>query len=656
MIKKRHLAIILLSVFTFSFLSSCDKKGNELISTAKIHSVGSQKKLTSLLKDAKTLEDKRNSDTLTDSTSMDVAMPGEPGESDNNSYGEEARDYVDTNEQVEGVKEADIIKTDGYKIYYAPRYHNIIRVVDVLNNYDVSLEQTINLKDVYVDAFYLLDNYLVVIGYRYVEISYSGETSPDHPGDQSPEEEDKDEVVNMRYMWYSPTGTILLINRDTLEIDYELTNDSYFIEHRLIDETLFLITHKHVSYDKNVLEQRPTYEVTIGSNKEKHFVDYSDLYYFDESPTYSINVVASLKILDDVTKMEFNVKGYLGSYASYKNLYVNRDNLYIMESIYHYGNNRSYTTSLISQHSLDVEKATTSYVASSFVIGGMLNQFSMDEYDGYLRLATTNRKWEWSNITNVSSSEVTNYLFILKVDESKYTFDLIGYIKEGLGKPNEEIKSVRFNEDVAYIVTFFNVDPLYVIDLSDPSKPTIVDEIFQLGYDLYQHPWGEGFLLGLGYDADENGIVTTMKLSAYKVVLGESEILQTSLLQTSNKVGPNTWSYNYSEGLYNHRALLVSVDKGYFGFSVNASEYGQESNGNYYFSYHAYYYLFKIDFSLDTPISEPIVIEHPNNDNDYYINVDRGVAIDNYLYTFSNKMVITYSFLNERISGEPLIF
>ena len=160
----------------------------------------------------------------------------------------------------------------------------------------------------------------------------------------------------------------------------------------------------------------------------------------------------------------------------------------------------------------------------------------MDEYDVYLRLATTNRKWEWSYITNVSSSEVTNYLFILKVDESKYTFDLIGYIKEGLGKPNEEIKSVRFNEDVAYIVTFFNVDPLYVIDLSDPSKPTIVDEIFLLGYDLYQHPWGEGFLLGLGYDADENGIVTTMKLSAYKVVLGESEILQTSLLQTSNKV------------------------------------------------------------------------------------------------------------------------
>ena len=102
----------------------------------------------------------------------------------------------------------------------------------------------------------------------------------------------------------------------------------------------------------------------------------------------------------------------------------------------------------ISQYRLDIDHADFEFVAAGIVEGGMLNQFSMDYYQGYLRVATTNQgarwtissnnEWEWQNYERI----VDNHLYVLKLNANKNGFNLISHISEGLGKPQESIQSV----------------------------------------------------------------------------------------------------------------------------------------------------------------------------------------------------------------------
>ncbi len=114
--------------------------------------------------------------------------------------------------QVEGVDEADIIKTDGEYIYYASRYYSKINVVLVNDDYEVEVLESIDLGDVYTEDMYLTDDYIVVIGYtyNYFPIDYA-------EGD-------------MAIGWYyqAPTGTVAVIDRDTYEVAYEVETDAYF--------------------------------------------------------------------------------------------------------------------------------------------------------------------------------------------------------------------------------------------------------------------------------------------------------------------------------------------------------------------------------------------------------------------------------------------
>ncbi|MFA7020529.1 MAG: beta-propeller domain-containing protein, partial [Bacilli bacterium] len=471
------MSLIVLSLMPVALLSGCDGPSFDgLVNQTKVHTVGSKAKMNSLLEEAK--DESARSDGDWGFFNGDITAAAEDS-------GGSTRDYVDTNEQVEGVKEGDIVKTDGFDIFYAPRYHNVIRVVSVEDNYDVTLAHTIELENTYVESLYLFEKYLVVIGYTFEEeLGYGDEQE-------------------MYYRWWSPTGTVTVINRLTYEVDYRLISDSFFIDHRVIDNSIFLVSHKYLYYGNVEYEYRPTYKVTKNSVTEVEYLDYDSMYYFDDSPAYGMNVLTGIKLSDDANEISYNADAYLGATASYKRMYVNLSDMYLVESVYHYEDNSYHTTSIISQYSLDIQNASSSYVAAVIVAGISLNQFSLDVYDGYLRVATTERSATWSILDFfgwMSETNITNHLFVLKLDEEKETFDLIGHISDGLGKPNEEIKSVRFEGETAYIVTFFLTDPLYVIDLSNPVTPSIQGEIIQEGFDTYQHEWGVGNLIGIGYD------------------------------------------------------------------------------------------------------------------------------------------------------------
>jgi len=553
-------------------------------------------------------------------------------------------DYVGTNVQVEGVDEGDIVKTDGYQIYYTPRYVNRIHVFKVEENHDITYQSLIDLGKVYTDALYLTEDYLVVVGYTYE--TYSG---PYVTGDGA-----KVGADDYSWCWWSPTGTVIVIDRETLATVYQLETDNLFLDHRLIDNSLFLVGHHYVSLGQE--DPRPSFEV----DGEKDYIDYDDIFYFDDTPANGMTVLTGIHLGSTITN---NSSAFLGANYSYKQIYASLTDLYVADTNYIYETNRCHNTMTISQFALDSTSATMTYVGCTLVEGGMLNQFSMDTYDGYLRVATTNNISTWTTDGSYGWSDykrtVENHLYVLKLNPEDAAFRLIDHLSEGLGQPGESIQSVRFDGTKAYVVTFLRTDPIYVIDLSDPTDIKVSDEVKLPGYDTYQHPWGENRLLGLGYQADNEGRVSGMKMSAYDTTLGSSHEIQTYELAVEEAGALNSWSYSYSEALWNHKALLVSVEDGLFGFPVQGYEYGYDSDASpegeqWYYLYHSYYYLFRIDFTKENPIPEPVVIEHPSSDN-YYVNVDRAVMVEGYVYTLSDKEVIAYDLAANAIVESPLI-
>jgi hypothetical protein len=161
---------------------------------------------------------------------------------------------------------------------------------------------------------------------------------------------------------------------------------------------------------------------------------------------------------------------------------------------------------LIHQFRLDEGTAAT-YVASGKVEGRLLNQFAMSEHNGDLRVATTTD--DWGGFGGQSESTV----FVLRPQgEELQQISSVG----GLGK-DEQIYAVRFIGDLAYVVTFRQIDPLYVIDLTDPANPVEAGELKIPGYSAYLHPVGDGLLLGVGQDATDEGRTTGTQLSLFDV-------------------------------------------------------------------------------------------------------------------------------------------
>jgi uncharacterized secreted protein with C-terminal beta-propeller domain len=150
------------------------------------------------------------------------------------------------------------------------------------------------------------------------------------------------------------------------------------------------------------------------------------------------------------------------------------------------------------------------FVAGGAVDGWLLNQYSMSDWNGHLRVATTTGTAVWGR-TNTGSSESTVYA--LRQDGRNLT--VVGKVG-GLGR-GERIYSVRFVGPTGYVVTFRQTDPLYTVDLRDPAKPVVTGELKITGYSAYLHPAGDGLLLGIGQEASEQGRTQGTQISLFDV-------------------------------------------------------------------------------------------------------------------------------------------
>ena len=578
--------------------------------------VGSQEKLVSLINDIN-----RNYNPETD-----FAVPGNP-EQIGDEANEDQRDFIDTNMQVDGVIEADIVKTDGYSIYYASRYHNKVRVIDIENDGSLELRQEIDLGNLYTDSLYITDTKLIVIGYIYTYFYMM----PDLEGN-----------ARDYYGGYTSfTGAVYIYDRETLELDYKLETDTNFYQHRLIGDALYLLANKGL-YTNDLV---PSFSETIDGETTNIELDYDSIYYFDGMPAYSMTVITVI----DLASYEMSSEAFLGQVHQ---IYANQNAIYTTATVYEYETNDDFVwwggqayTFIVKYH-IDPEEKSFSYEAYAKVKGYIESQYWMDEYDDYFRIVTT----AWGQ-------NIVNRLYILETNKETQTLDQVGLIEDGIGKEglNERVYAVVFNKTRVNVVTYENMDPLYTIDMSDPENPFILpNPIEEEGYNTYLHVWNEDhYLIGVGYDANFQ-----LKLGAYDTSENNpnpGEPLVNYYLVEESEDG--IYQYSYSEVLYNPKAIMVDVERGIFGFPVNTYKYTyNELLGYHDFAYLSLYYIFYIDFSSENPedvISEPIIIEQ--DELMYYAGIDRGVYIEfedfTMVYTLSFAQIVSYNLTTQMITS-----
>jgi uncharacterized secreted protein with C-terminal beta-propeller domain len=291
----------------------------------------------------------------------------------------------------------------------------------------------------------------------------------------------------------------------------------------------------------------------------------------------------------------------------------------------------------ITKFNLDNGKVI--FVGYGSVNGTLLNQFSMDEYNNHFRIATTIEGY--SNNKDTS----TNNVYVL---DDKLAIK--GKI-EGIA-PSEKIYSVRFMGDRGYMVTFRHVDPLYVIDLSDPANPEILGQLKIPGYSDYLQPYDETHLIGIGKEVDasiDENLVHTEGAVYYTAIQGvKISIFDVSDVENPIEMYKEVIGDRGTESLAatDHKAFLFDKDKNLLVVPMTVAELSpgqvKSDQGQYTFD-GAYVY----DISLDRGLTLKGKITHYDNNDSllkagyyYYggdLSIKRSLYINNILYTFSNN-------------------
>jgi hypothetical protein len=266
------------------------------------------------------------------------------------------------------------------------------------------------------------------------------------------------------------------------------------------------------------------------------------------------------------------------------------------------------TTTAIHRFDISTPNETT-YRSSGELPGYLLSQWSLSEYKGVLRAATTDSPQWWGG-QQIADSES----FVTTLKEAGGALAPLGRVG-GLGK-GERIYAVRFIDDIGFVVTFRQVDPLYTIDLSEPATPKVLGELKIAGYSAYLHPVGKDLLLGVGQNASEQGRRQGTQLSLFDV----SDLRRPKRIQHAQlaKDSSSTAEYDHHAFLYWPATKLALIPVSIYGGA--SPFYGA------------------IGFGVDPAagISEIGRIEHPKPDGyDYPLGIDRSIVVGDRVLTVS---------------------
>lgn len=289
------------------------------------------------------------------------------------------------------------------------------------------------------------------------------------------------------------------------------------------------------------------------------------------------------------------------------------------------GNDEQRQISVI--HRFGINRGSIEYKATGTVPGYLLNQFSLDQYEGNLRVATTSDDWS-------SSKGKSSNVYVLDPD-----LITIGKV-EGLA-PGEKIYSARFMEDLLYLVTFKQTDPLFVIDLSNPTHPGILGELKIPGYSDYLHPYDRTHLIGIGKDTYENsggGVIPT----GIKIALFDVSDLNNPRLVDSRVIGEKG---SDSAVLTDHRAFLFDKAKNMMVLPIKEVVHTPVIRSRYEGSYTEEIWQGAYVFGID-PVkgfAEIGRVHHGSGSNDESwesgSTIKRSIFMDSILYTISHDTI-----------------
>ncbi len=536
-------------------------------------------------------------------------------------------DYSKTNVQVDNVDEADIVKTDGNYIYYVTG--NKVFIVDskelkIISDIKIREDKKgFNPREIFIN-----NDKLIVLGnfYEYEEVV-----------NRNDYEEDMAEVENAKMAVYSDTARITstnlakaivydISNKETPKIIREVGLDGNYMNSRMIGDNVFIISRKAVYYYDGIEEEEllPRVQDSITEQKTRS-IDCTDIAYFIGTDDKNYMLIGGFNINNNE---EISVETFFG--AS-EDVYASENNLYLSQTVY--DNNWNANTTI---YKFSLTGSQIVLQAKGEVEGYLNNQFSMDEYEGNLRLATTYTIREGEEeivgdadgvpITKVPEIKYSNRLYVLDKNLKE-----IGRIDD-LAK-DEQIYSVRFIGKIGYIVTFKQIDPLFVIDLSDPTNPQIKGELKIPGYSSYLHPYDENHIIGIGYNTKSNGhggiTNDNMKMSMFDVSDVENPKEMFSI-----DIGTE---YVHSEILYNHKSLFYKKSDNLIGFPVSYDSQNRLE-------------IFKIDLENGFEKYAEIL-----NNKDFN-GIERAIYIEDTLYTLHYNGIISYNLITfEKLNELELV-
>ncbi|GAA6514452.1 beta-propeller domain-containing protein [Phocea massiliensis] len=546
--------------------------------------------------------------------------------------------FTAANQQVAGVEESDIVKTDGDSLFIHTNTASSTPEVVIVDASSMEKLSTITLEPSYgASELYLWDETLVVMqteapsalpfqkgiseatasDNKSYQKAAQGET-PSHSGMAESNTSYRDAFVI--------SATLFDVSdREQPKEIRRFEQDGSYVSSRVSDGTLYLVSQKYVWGDSSD-EDTPLDElvpVTGDSlNQASQLLEAQSIVYCPDveiDPVYT--VVSALNLSD--CQQPANTKAVLGSADE---IYMSKDNLYLA------GSSDGSSTNLVR---VAVEGSDIHFAATGKVPGQVLGQFSMDESGGYFRVAST----------SFSDSGTVNNLYVL--DQS---LKQVGSV-EGLA-PGESIKSVRYLGDTAYVVTFREVDPLFAIDLSTPSKPKVLGQLKTPGFSEYLHPVDSSTLIGFGTNTTvaENGAVMEngMKLSLFDV---------------SDPLHPKESQVFYlgnqgssSEGKENHKAFFYDGQRGQIGFPATIATQVDKDKADPLSSQNEITFsgYLLLDFSKEDGFS--IAAYFPNGGEGNGVSalgdrIRRGVRIGESFYTISGQQLIRYSLKDYEQSG-----
>ena len=447
-------------------------------------------------------------DYMTDGDSEMAVNDASPAESTGSSAKGGSASHSETYLQVEDVDEADIVKTDGKYIYYVNKSFEVI-ILEAKDGETKKLA-TIGNNGVenYIRDIYLKGDRLITVGRTYIDENDQGST-----------------------------GIVVydISDRTRPEVLFDFRQTGEIVSSRMVGDYLYLVTNDYIRKGGRVVPM-------CGTTKHTTDLGLDDIRCMPEPQTASYIVLSAVDTASG-SQGKTSTKAVFGASAE---IYCNDHALYSATSEYDDETGDQYTRIARAQFKgLDIK-----FDATTKVRGYINDQFSMDEKDGYFRIATTARR---------NGMDVNN-LYVL--DESlREAGKLTGFAR------NESIKAVRFMGDKGYVITYEAIDPLFVIDLADPADPRIEGEVMIDGFSTLLIPIGNDRLLGIGHATGDNGYG------------GEYDSgLKLALFDISDPSEPKVIDSNEFENMTSfaqssHLALTVNPEEGWYAIPYDIYNY-----------------------------------------------------------------------------------